>query len=71
MPGWPTWVCRQLAWAGHAAPLGDESMLKTPLPTERSSLAELLLIATLHRCGAACKMRLPIKLHGVEISAIG
>jgi hypothetical protein len=46
-------------------------MLKTPLPTERSSLAELLLIATLHRCGAACKMRLPIKLHGVEMSAIG
>jgi hypothetical protein len=32
---------------------------------------ELLLIVILHRCGAACKMRLPIKLHGVEISAIG
>ena len=50
---------------------GDDSMLKTPLATGHPRLVELLLIAALNRCGAACKMRLPIKLHGVEMYAIG
>jgi hypothetical protein len=58
--GWSTWLCHRPAWGTRRAAGVTSQCSKRPCPRN-----------ILHRCGAACKMRLPIKLHGVEMSAIG